>query len=143
MALTDAVTGAAEMSSQAARCERGDDVACRVIAEQEEDAGALFEKLGAANWEEATCALSTAASATAAVGMAALEKMRMSGTWGLTKEQKKRGQAVIDRQDADPLFDNDLLDSYGLPDDLPDDDDDNDDDDWMKKYLSGNGELPP
>jgi hypothetical protein len=80
MALSEAASEAAGMAQKAAMCDAGDDVACRIFSEKKKHMGGLsLDKLDVPNWDAAAVVLSNAASDTASVAAAALEKLEGFG----------------------------------------------------------------
>ena len=79
MALSEAASEAAGMAELVAMCDSGDDVSCRILAEQEEDTAAWLDKIAVPNWGAAAAVLSVAASDAASVSASALEALEAYG----------------------------------------------------------------
>jgi non-ribosomal peptide synthetase component E (peptide arylation enzyme) len=99
MTLSEAASEAATLASLQATCAAGDDVSCRVLAEQAAHAAPQLANLGVETWDDATTVLSNAAADTAAVFSVAFERIE---EFGFLKSRHLIGEALP--KDDDEAF---------------------------------------
>jgi len=79
IALSKAASEAAEMAEMVAMCESEDEVACRIVAEQQEQTTSVLDQLQVANWAEAAAVLSATALDMADVTSTAFAALELFG----------------------------------------------------------------